>query len=375
VTTGHPKPKVEWLLNNVSVKRFPLQFHSSENVLHILDSSEPKSGFLTCRATGAADQPVAESTSLLALDETQRLALVELSPKHEVVLGHDLKLKCDLTLSYAQSKRAKINWFKGGQQIAGVVVDEFTLNAAKTTDAGLYSCEFVDTANNVTSNRAHTNVTVVKSTLKPMVTIKASARNCSKFENCTLIIEKGEVAVKEGDSLELTCSVSGLLNDEDETEAFEWKQDGEAILDSDSSVLNLSNVDLNASGEYTCMVNSHYQRQIRVRVKEYEPIELEVLFNEDNGHISLSCLMLTGRPVPSVQWYLNETKISASKSFGVVSSKQADLKLNRYDPKNNGIYKCLAKNENEMRVSYVAINNCNLDFVFDVFFKLKGCYC
>ena len=163
-TTGHPKPKVEWLVNGTVVNKLK-HFYALDNVLFITGQW---SGYLTCRAHNSnVTELAAESNALLVVTPAGKVILAEISPRFVELDAHEsVKLKCAMLSSY-DLINSKIEWFgPDGELIKDSEArDELELEASKVpAKGGEYACQVTDTVWNVKSNVAKT---IVK--LKPVV--------------------------------------------------------------------------------------------------------------------------------------------------------------------------------------------------------------
>lgn len=97
----------------------------------------------------------------------------------------------------------------------------------------------------------------------------------------------------------------------------------------------------------------------------------------DKGEVILSCLSLKGKPEPKIEWLrddgtdIDDSQLSRNE-FGL------ELRLNGTKENNNGVYKCVGKNELEEKLAFIKIKESKSNFLKliceNFFFHLKNIF-
>lgn len=168
------------------------------------------------------------------------------------------------------------------------------------------------------------------------------------------------VIVLEGEEARFDAHVDALPEP-----SIDWYRNGELIPDEGRFVhidavkeevftLVIENVNLDDSGEYTCIAINDVDEVsctalLTVNPKEIAPDftkEPETsTFDVDSGKDVKLDLKVSGKPEPEVEWFKDEKPLKTNKRVNVlVKDDERTLHIRGGKPEDSGVYKCVAKN-------------------------------
>ena len=151
---------------------------------------------------------------------------------------------------------------------------------------------------------------------------------------------------REGSTLQLTCNVSS-----DFSIAYEWKRDEIELQNANQSILEIENIQLADSGNYTCEATNHIGTvetiEVSVEVQQppeffLEPSNIEVYYGDWNG-ATFQC-NASGWPFPGFTWHFKPK--NSSGNFTIIPGEdENEYPLGPPTPEDEGFYFCSASNE------------------------------
>uniref|UniRef100_A0A3Q1B4E4 Ig-like domain-containing protein n=1 Tax=Amphiprion ocellaris TaxID=80972 RepID=A0A3Q1B4E4_AMPOC len=122
--------------------------------------------------------------------------------------------------------------------------------------------------------------------------------------NISMAKTKGKEAVKEGDSVNVTCINS--CDGGNISSVFTWFKDGESI--NEGPVLYLTNISSANSGNYTCSLKAHRGTTSRVLLSVRGPKNTSVFIRpsvegDDSSSLILTCSSHANPPVENYTWF------------------------------------------------------------------------
>ena len=151
---------------------------------------------------------------------------------------------------------------------------------------------------------------------------------------------------REGSTLHLTCNVSS-----DFSIAYEWKRDEIELQNANHSILEIENIQLADSGNYTCEATNHIGTvetiEVSVEVQQppeffLQPSNIEVYLGDTNN-ATFQC-NATGWPFPGFAWHFKPK--NSTDNFTVIPNEvNNEYSVGSPKPEDEGFYFCSASNE------------------------------
>ena len=150
----------------------------------------------------------------------------------------------------------------------------------------------------------------------------------------------------EGSTLLLTCNVSS-----DFSVTYKWKREEIELQNANQSILEIENIQLADSGNYTCEATNHIGTvetiEVSVEVQQppeffLEPSNVEVYYGDWNG-ATFQC-NATGWPFPGFTWHF-KPKNSNGNFIIIPGEDENEYPLGSPKPEDEGYYFCSAINE------------------------------
>ncbi|KAM6924864.1 hemicentin-1-like [Xenentodon cancila] len=323
---GCPKPKIEWMKNQMIIGDDPKFRQISNQGICSLEIRKPSSfdgGVYTCRAKNEQGEAVVSCKLEVKLPPVPVVQLM--SAEWDVFLTENVKLSC----SIEGSSDWTFKWLKGEQELQEDSGSSFpgngsvlTITGVAETQSGAYTCKGVDKTKGVSTKIS--NPFNIKVNDLPKATLKPLTPWLDVFEN---------------EAVNLSCDVSksGWV--------VAWYRDKQK-LDVNGEHLDITSASQSHQGEYSCKavlmsrgISSHLSNTATVKVHASKPkpkLSRVSNFNQmyPGESITFTCVVDVSSGWEYV-WYHSKKEISvpSSNTFTIPS-----LSLS-----NSGDYHCKAK--------------------------------
>lgn len=304
--------------------------------MFIRDASLELNGYITCQARNNQSQ-IAEDTALLTVGGKKAL-FAEVSPAiKNVTLGTNVTFVCQLIDLDPIFTDVKFNWFKDKLLILendsnGLL----NINVNSLEDSGSYACQAYENKILIKSNFAKAELNVME---QLTLTIKSNVQ----------IVDK-QIVIKKSDSFSLDCVPS-----REEPVSIEW-YNSNGLLVSRESKLTFTEVQLENSGLYLCKCITiedtplELSEQVNITVENYEPIAIELDYEEKEDEILLECIVTGGLPLPKLEWTRPNNLAINNESLFWHPFGSIILVLSKNETSTNGIFQCVASNKYETKI-------------------------
>ena len=272
-TTGYPKPRIQWLLNDLQLPTSQISHVSySRNVLSIKNFTSEFQGKLTCLAVAGENNSTAKDSLTIILikpTESSEPSVLKIEPQSvQAEEGAEVKLVCSST-----EQKSEFVWTKEGQTEFAYTYENdgvLTLRNVSKSDAGTYKCGIISKETDTVRKSAEVNVIVTD----PI----------PKYIN--VAIQPSKLAeMNAGDSVELKCIYSANYNLMNEYE-YIWKKNSVPLDNYQNSGRIILNFELKSdSGEYTCQLVD-FKNKVKSNVAEINIAVKPLLKIESNKHIT-----------------------------------------------------------------------------------------
>ncbi|XP_069772736.1 hemicentin-1-like [Narcine bancroftii] len=343
---GNPDPLISWLRDNVRIT--PDHRHKlldGGKILQIHSVQLSDAGGHLCVAENSAGT----SERLFRLQVQVPPMVLGPNPENiNVVVNNPVWLTCESQAVPA----ADITWYKNGhllQFTTDILIlpggHVFQIPRAKAEHGGRYTCVVANAAG---SDEKHIHLHV-----NTPPTIKQNGDGASE----TITIRVGEMVT-------LRCETEAVP-----VPTVEWYKDdhelplgNNARILSEGQILQIEDVQVTDSGQYTCKVTNlagHMKKTFRLKVHSppafEEPLQ-EVVIQTAGSALVLSC-HATGIPPPTTTWLKDGESIEKSNGLDwYVLPSGSELQTIQVQPSHGGNYTCLARNsEGEVSRQYALI--------------------
>ncbi|XP_044798654.2 hemicentin-1 isoform X4 [Bubalus bubalis] len=330
-TTGYPKPKIAWTVNDVFIMGSHRYRMTSEGNLFIKNAVPKDAGIYGCLASNSAGMD--KQTSTLRYIEAPKLIVVQ--SELLVALGDTTVMECKTS----GVPPPQVKWFKGDLELKPstfLIIDPLLgllkIQETQDLDAGDYTCVAVNDAGRATGR-------ITLDVGSPPVFIQ----------------EPTDVSVEIGSNVTLPCYVQGYPEPK-----IKWRRvDNMPIFSRPFSVssisqlrtgdLFISNLWASDKGTYICEAENQFgkiQSQTTVTVTGLVApligISPPVTSVIEGQQLTLPCALLAGNPIPERRWIKNSAMLVQNPYITVRSD--GSLHIERVRLQDGGEYTCVASN-------------------------------
>uniref|UniRef100_A0A8C3XWD6 Melanoma cell adhesion molecule n=1 Tax=Chelydra serpentina TaxID=8475 RepID=A0A8C3XWD6_CHESE len=318
---GFPAPNITWYKNGSSLVQDDTQIsilstlikessglYTVSSTLFARVSREDRHSHFHCEASyrllGADRTAASEKVNITVFYSTKNLTLVISSPQPQVREGDEVTLRCEGD-GNPPPEYNLLKVQKGAQpeerdlaSSNGVLV----LRKVKKEDSGEYLCRTFD--------------------LDSMESLQETVELSVNYLEGLKITPEGPIQLQQGEVLALTCDARGSQPLE-----FRWKKEKKGKLLEQRKQLNLSNVTLESSGNYSCEVSvsgvpglsRSKQVYVAVHAKPQMISKDSLVQVKQNELVTLMC-KAAALPEPTITWSINGTVQKHTDHHRVVSN-------------------------------------------------------
>uniref|UniRef100_A0A8D0H9X7 Ig-like domain-containing protein n=1 Tax=Sphenodon punctatus TaxID=8508 RepID=A0A8D0H9X7_SPHPU len=319
----HPVPQISWKRWSNALEEGSRFFVNAQGTLIILEAGPQDAGNYSCYATNMIGWD--EKTVILEYTESPHVAAV--NPVVRTLAGEEAVLECHVS----GVPPPDIVWYKGELEVPSSPSSAqggiLHLQAVQKGDSGEYICEAV--------SEAGTSFDAI------LLEVGSAPRFSERPQN---------VSVEIGDPVNLPCRVEGHP-----TPRITWsKNDRTATAGGDFSgqrSLNISGrVSLEDQGTYVCVAHNVFgkiQAEVELTVTGHVAPEIAAsspMVRALEGHpVSLSCVILAGKPLPDRHWLKDGQPIPPSNRHHYVRT-DGSLHIDQALREDAGKYSCVITN-------------------------------
>ncbi|XP_039259628.2 MAM domain-containing glycosylphosphatidylinositol anchor protein 2-like [Styela clava] len=381
VTTGHPKPKIQWTIQGGELDRRPLNLY--DPILSVSNIQPQEAGKISCKAENGIGSRVFAVTRLIVyylLKPSMRLYISKSDPvpSHSMWFENTIVLRC---ATYSNPESA-VSWYKDGRPITEAVAAEDGIEMRKLIRYMHGTAVHVLKIRNAGSQH-HGNYECLSSLkqngLKYSIPEKRAnfTYNGKIAEPRIVVMNLDKVIANTGDDILLECKVTGGFPQPYVT----WIRENEAIprnhaFVSNRKILQLRQVQANYAGAYYCVANNNVGNPVKTRVdiivrylnpmqywitpdplsddkrltvgkdikltcytEAQPPEELEYLWFKKKGNNAL--IPVNSRTGTNI--HITDIKTDIVKRFLTFPAFSSRLEIRQSSEENYGIYVCRAR--------------------------------
>ncbi|XP_065551612.1 hemicentin-2 [Lathamus discolor] len=324
---GHPVPRTAWKRWGWALEQGERVFTDAQGTLHIRAAIPEDAGNYSCYASSA----LGWDERVITLEFTEPPVILALTPSLKALVGEDVTLECwvfGVPPPY-------IAWYKGEQAVAtflpGTQRAVLRLQAVREEDAGRYGCEGLSEAG-VAFDSTELDVGAAPHFPEPL----------------------GDVVVEVGEPLRLLCRAEGSpaprvsWSRQDGKPVPGWHEPRGVSSQLDAAELLVDSASLDDQAIYICKAQNEFgkiQAEIKLTVTGHAPeIALaspvvRVLLGQP---VSLSCVILAGRPFPARRWLKDGQPVAPSGHYSIRAD--GSLHMDQASQGDAGRYTCEVTN-------------------------------
>ncbi|XP_010139814.1 PREDICTED: hemicentin-2-like, partial [Buceros rhinoceros silvestris] len=319
---GHPPPHTTWKRWGWALEQDERVFRDAQGTLHIRAAVPEDAGNYSCYASSA----LGWDEQVITLEFTEPPAILAMTPNLKVLVGEDVTLECWVS----GVPPPHITWYKGEQVVAafpsGTQRAVLRLQAVQEEDAGQYVCEALGEAG-ITFDDTVLDVGSAPHFPEPL----------------------GDLTVEVGDSVSLLCRVEGSP-----PLRVTWsRQDGEPVTGwhrrLEAAELLIDSASLDDQAVYICEAENEFgkiQAEVKLTVTGHAAPEIAlaspVVRALPGQPVSLPCVILAGRPLPSRRWLKDGQLVAPSGRYSVRAD--GSLHVDQVSQGDTGRYTCEVTN-------------------------------
>uniref|UniRef100_A0A8C7LR78 MAM domain containing glycosylphosphatidylinositol anchor 2 n=1 Tax=Oncorhynchus mykiss TaxID=8022 RepID=A0A8C7LR78_ONCMY len=319
-TGGEPKPTLSWVSSSDSL---PEKSVVKGGTLTLPAITSDEAGVYSCVATNNVGNPAKKSTTIVVRAMKKGRFWITPDPYHNddnIQIGREVKISCQVEAT--PPEELTFGWLKNGRALRSsermVITQTDPDTSPGTTNLDIIDLKFTDFG-------TYTCVAALKGGGIPEISIDVNISSTTVPPNLTVPRGKSPLVVREGDTVELECLVSGkpkpiILWSRADKEAP--MPDGTLQVESYDGVLRIVNVSREMTGSYRCQTSQFNGFNVKPReavvelIVQYpptvEPVSLEM--RQGLGRpVAMNCRVLRAHPsrVLRYEWRLGNRLLHA----------------------------------------------------------------
>ncbi|XP_064846561.1 MAM domain-containing glycosylphosphatidylinositol anchor protein 2-like [Oncorhynchus masou masou] len=319
-TGGEPKPTLSWVSSSDSL---PEKSVVKGGTLTLPAITSDEAGVYSCVATNNVGNPAKKSTTIVVRAMKKGRFWITPDPYHNddnIQIGREVKISCQVEAT--PPEELTFGWLKNGRALRSsermVITQTDPDTSPGTTNLDIIDLKFTDFG-------TYTCVAALKGGGIPEISIDVNISSTTVPPNLTVPRGKSPLVVREGDTVELECLVSGkpkpiILWSRADKEAP--MPDGTLQVESYDGVLRIINVSREMTGSYRCQTSQFNGFNVKPReavvelIVQYpptvEPVSLEM--RQGLGRpVAMNCRVLRAHPsrVLRYEWRLGNRLLHA----------------------------------------------------------------
>ncbi|KAM9553902.1 MAM domain-containing glycosylphosphatidylinositol anchor protein 2-like isoform 1-T1 [Salvelinus alpinus] len=291
-TGGEPKPTLSWVSSSDSL---PEKSVVKGGTLTLPAITSDEAGVYSCLATNNVGNPAKKSTTIVVRAMKKGRFWITPDPYHNddnIQIGREVKISCQVEAT--PPEELTFGWLKNGRALRSsermVITQTDPDTSPGTTNLDIIDLKFTDFG-------TYTCVAALKGGGIPEISIDVNISSTTVPPNLTVPRGKSPLVVREGDTVELECLVSGkpkpiILWSRADKEAP--MPDGTLQVESYDGVLRIVNVSREMTGSYRCQTSQFNGFNVKPREAV---VELIVQYPPSVEPVSLEMRQGLGRPV------------------------------------------------------------------------------
>ncbi|XP_062857461.1 MAM domain-containing glycosylphosphatidylinositol anchor protein 2-like [Trichomycterus rosablanca] len=312
-TGGEPPPVLTWISSS---EHLPEKSVVKDGTLTLPAISSEDAGVYSCIASNNVGNPAKKSTTIIVRALRKGRFWITPDPYHNddnIQIGREVKISCQVEAT--PPEELQFSWLKNGRSLRSsermVITQTDPDISPGTTNLDIIDLKFTDFG-------TYTCVASLRGGGIPEISIDVNISSTTVPPNLTVPRGKSPLVVREGETVELECLVSGKPKP-----IILWSRadkevpmpDGSMQMESYDGVLRIVNVSREISGSYRCQTSQYNGFNVKSRealvelIVQYppavEPVSLEV--RQGLGRpVVLTCRVLRAHPsrVLRFEWRL-----------------------------------------------------------------------
>uniref|UniRef100_A0A674AY95 MAM domain containing glycosylphosphatidylinositol anchor 2 n=1 Tax=Salmo trutta TaxID=8032 RepID=A0A674AY95_SALTR len=350
-TGGEPNPTLSWVSSSDSL---PEKSVVKGGTLTLPAITSDEAGVYSCVASNNVGNPAKKSTTIVVRALKKGRFWITPDPYHNddnIQIGREVKISCQVEAT--PPEELIFGWLKNGRAMRSsermVITQTDPDISPGTTNLDIIDLKFTDFG-------TYTCVAALKGGGIPEISIDVNISSTTVPPNLTVPRGKSPLVVREGDTVELECLVSGkpkpiILWSRADKEAP--MPDGSLQAESYDGVLRIVNVSREMTGSYRCQTSQFNGFNVKPReavvelIVQYPPSVEPVLLEMRQGlgrPVVMNCRVLRAHPsrVLRYEWRLGNRLLHAGHFDQSDETEYTVKSLNR---EGWGEYTCDVNNE------------------------------
>ncbi|XP_016379938.1 MAM domain-containing glycosylphosphatidylinositol anchor protein 2-like [Sinocyclocheilus rhinocerous] len=262
-TGGEPAPSLNWTLSSGSLPQKSLM---KDGTLTLPSIASEDAGVYSCVASNNVGNPAKKSTTIIVRALKKGRFWITPDPYHNddnIQIGREVKISCQVEAT--PPEELQFSWLKNGRALRSsermVITQTDPDISPGTTNLDIIDLKFTDFG-------TYTCVASLRGGGIPEISIDVNISSTTVPPNLTVPRGKSPMAVREGETVELECLVSGkpkpiILWSRADKEAP--MPDGSMQTESYDGVLRIVNVSREMSGSYRCQTSQYNGFNVKPR--------------------------------------------------------------------------------------------------------------
>uniref|UniRef100_A0A672K271 MAM domain containing glycosylphosphatidylinositol anchor 2 n=1 Tax=Sinocyclocheilus grahami TaxID=75366 RepID=A0A672K271_SINGR len=319
-TGGEPAPSLNWTLSSGSLPQKSLM---KDGTLTLPSIASEDAGVYSCVASNNVGNPAKKSTTIIVRALKKGRFWITPDPYHNddnIQIGREVKISCQVEAT--PPEELQFSWLKNGRALRSsermVITQTDPDISPGTTNLDIIDLKFTDFG-------TYTCVASLRGGGIPEISIDVNISSTTVPPNLTVPRGKSPMAVREGETVELECLVSGkpkpiILWSRADKEAP--MPDGSMQMESYDGVLRIVNVSREMSGSYRCQTSQYNGFNVKPREAVIElivryPPAVEPVWQEVRQGLGrpvvMNCRVLRAHPsrVLRYEWRLSSRLLHA----------------------------------------------------------------
>uniref|UniRef100_A0A8C1TCU2 MAM domain containing glycosylphosphatidylinositol anchor 2 n=1 Tax=Cyprinus carpio TaxID=7962 RepID=A0A8C1TCU2_CYPCA len=319
-TGGEPTPSLNWTLSSGSLPEKSLM---KDGTLTLPAIASEDAGVYSCIASNNVGNPAKKSTTIIVRALKKGRFWITPDPYHNddnIQIGREVKISCQVEAT--PPEELQFSWLKNGRALRSsermVITQTDPDISPGTTNLDIIDLKFTDFG-------TYTCVASLRGGGIPEISIDVNISSPTVPPNLTVPRGKSPMAVREGETVELECLVSGkpkpiILWSRADKEAP--MPDGSMQMESYDGVLRIVNVSREMSGSYRCQTSQYNGFNVKPREAVIElivhyPPAVEPVWQEVRQGlgrpVAMNCRVLRAHPsrVLRYEWRLGSRLLHA----------------------------------------------------------------